>query len=218
MKHFGPLTYSLVPAALARAPPGNCREIPPGALSVRLCPLYPFQFIYRRMIMIRETLMKLGRILVPFFAAWGFSTQCAAQHIELPPGQACTEFGITIDITGPDHRVMRTFFDKNGNPVRSLNAGKGNQFLFTNSATGFTLTVKTGGSVEHITPNANGTETWITSGHELVVLFPTDTPPGPATTLYIGRLIFTLEPTSFTFLGIRSFTGRSIDICAALGA
>jgi hypothetical protein len=111
---------------------------------------------------------------------------------------------------------VKTFFDKNGNPVRYLNAGKGNQFVFTNLTSGVTLSVKTGGSVEHITPNPNGTQTWVTSGHELIILFPTDTPPGPATTLYIGRLVFTLDPSSNTFLGIQSFTGKSIDICAAL--
>ena len=170
--------------------------------------------------MIPETLKRLSRMLVPLFAVWGFSTQCVAEqfYIVLPQGQACAEFGITIDITTPDHRVERTFYDKNGNAVRYLSAGKGNKLVFANSATGFTLTVKTGGSVEQKTPNPDGTETWVTTGHELVVLFPTDTPPGPATTLYIGRLVFTLDPTTFTFLGIRSFTGKSIDICAALAA
>ena len=156
------------------------------------------------------------RTLVPLLALWGVSTESMAAQITLPPGQACADFGVVIDFNVPDQRVMRTFYDKNGNPVRYLNAGKGTQFVFTNSASGVTLTVKTGGSVEHITPNANGTQTWVTSGHELVILFPTDTPPGPATTLYIGRLVFTFDPSSSTFLGIQSFTGRSIDICAAL--
>ena len=168
--------------------------------------------------MIQETSTRLIRMLVPFFAVWGFSTHCMADQIVLPPGQACAEFGITIDILPPEHRVFKTFYDRNGNPVRSLAAGQGTQFLFTNSATGFTLTLKTGGSVEHKTLNRDGTETWVTTGHELVVLFPTDTPAGPATILYIGRLVFTLDPNTFTFLGIRSFTGKSIDICAALGA
>jgi len=168
--------------------------------------------------MIRETLTRLSAMLMPLFAVLGFSTQCMADPIVLPAGQACAEFGISIDINPPDHRVTRTFHDKNGNPVRYLSAGKGNQFLFTNSATGFALTVKTGGSVEQITPNPDGTQTWVTSGHELVILFPTDMPPGPATTLYIGRLVFALDPNTFNFLGIRSFTGRSVDICAALGA
>ncbi len=137
--------------------------------------------------MIQVIFARFIRTLVPFLAGWGISTQSMAALIVLPAGQACLDFGITIDVNVPEHRVMRTFYDKNGNPVRYLAAGKGNQLVFTNSASGVTLTVKTGGSVEHITPNPNGTETWVTSGHELVVLFPTDTPPGPATTLYIGR-------------------------------
>lgn len=166
--------------------------------------------------MIQEIFARLIRTLVPFLAVWGISTQSMADLIVLPKGQACLDFGVTIDLIGPQHRVARTFFDKNGNPVRYLAAGQGNQFVFTNSASGVTLAVKTGGSVEQITPNPNGTQTWVTTGHELVVLFPTDTPPGPATTLYIGRLVFTFDPSSSTFLGIQSFTGKSIDICAAL--
>lgn len=168
--------------------------------------------------MIQKTLTRLTLVLVPFFVFWGFAAQCIADPIVLPPGVACAGFGITIDLNSPEHRVEKTFYDKNGNPVRSLSAGKGTQFVFTNSATGFTLTVKTGGSVEHKTRNRDGTETWVTTGHELVILFPSDTPPGPATTLYIGRLVFTLDPNTSTFLGIRSFTGNSVDICAALGA
>jgi len=156
--------------------------------------------------------------LLALCAVWGFSSQCLAQHIELPPGQACPEFGITLDIIPAANRVEKTFYDKNGSPVRYLAAGKGNELIFTNATTGFKLTVKTGGSVEHITPNPDGTQTWVTTGHEIIVLFPTDTPPGPATTLYIGHLVFTLDPTTFTFLGIRSFTGKSVDICAALAA
>jgi hypothetical protein len=166
--------------------------------------------------MIPEIFARFIRTLMPFLAVWGISTQSMAGLIVLPKGQACLDFGVTIDLIGPEHRVARTFFDKNGNPVRFLAAGQGNQFVFTNSASGVTLTVKTGGSVEQKTPNPDGTETWVTTGHELVVLFPTDTPPGPATTLYIGRLIFKIEPSSNTLLGIQSFTGKSIDICAAL--
>jgi hypothetical protein len=166
--------------------------------------------------MVQDIVARFIRTLVPFLAVWGISTQCLADLIVLPKGQACPDFGVTIDLISPDHRVSKTFFDKNGNPVRYLNAGQGNHFVFTNSASGVTLTVKTGGSVEHITPNPNGTQTWITTGHELVVLFPSDTPAGPSTTLYIGRLMFTIDPSSFTFLGIQSFTGKSTDICAAL--
>lgn len=168
--------------------------------------------------MTSHSLMRLSRRLVPLFAALGISGQCVAAQIELPAGQACADFGIGIDIVPPKNRVEKTFYDKDGNPVRYLTAGKGNQLIFTNSASGFTLTVKTGGSVEQVTPNPDGTQTWVTTGHELLILFPTDTPSGPATTLYIGRLVFKLDPSSFTFLGISSFTGRSVDICAALGA
>ena len=166
--------------------------------------------------MVQEIVARFIRTLVPLLAVWGISTQCLADLIVLPKGQACPDFGVIIDRTKSDSRVEKTFFDKNGNPVRYLTAGQGDHFVFTNSASGVTLTVKTGGSVEHKTPNPNGTQTWTTTGHELVVLFPEDTPAGPSTTLYIGRLVFTIDPSSFTFLGIHSFTGKSTDICAAL--
>jgi hypothetical protein len=149
---------------------------------------------------------------------WSVSSHSAADTFTftLPAGQACPDFDLKIDLTTPDHRVMKTFFDANGNPVRYLAAGQGNKFVFSNAADGFSLSVKTGGSVEHITPNADGTQTWVTTGHELVILFPTDSPPGPATILYIGRLVFNLDPATFTFLGMQSFTGKSTDICATL--
>lgn len=168
--------------------------------------------------MIRGMLVGLNRLLVPLLALWGLSSQSVAQPIELPAGLACPDFGISVEIFPPAHRVDKTFYDKNGNPIRYLHAGKGNRLVFTNLGTGSTLSMKTGGSVEHITPNPDGTETWVTTGHEVMILFPTDTPPGPATTLYIGRLVFTLDPSSFTLLGIQSFTGKSVDICAALAA
>ena len=166
--------------------------------------------------MVQDIVARFIRTLVPFLAVWGISTECLADLIVLPKGQACPDFGVTIDLISPDHRVSKTFFDKNGNPVRYLNAGQGNHFVFTNSASGVTLTVKTGGSVEHITPNPNGTQTWVTSGHELVVLFPSDTPRWALNHVIYRTLVFTFDPSSTTFLGIQSFTGKSIDICAAL--
>lgn len=167
----------------------------------------------------REKLLaRLSRMVLPILVTWGISSHSMAETFTfvLPAGQACADFDLKIDLTTPENRVFRTFFDKSGNPVRYLSAGKGNKFAFTNTTKGLSLTVKTGGSVEQMTPNPDGTQSWVTTGHELVILFPTDSPPGPATILYIGRLVFSLDPATFTFLGIQSFTGKSTDICAAL--
>src|SRR6185295_15413066 len=126
--------------------------------------------------MIQEIFARLIRTLVPLLAVWGISTQSMADPIVLPKGLGCQDFEVRIDLSGAGHRVARTFFDRNGNPIRYLAAGQGYTFVFTNTASGFTFTVKTGGSVERVTPNRNGTQTWVTTGHELVVLFPSDTP------------------------------------------
>ena len=144
------------------------------------------------------------------------SSDLAAQF-DFAPGEACANAAIGLDVYPGQNRVFRTFYDKDGNPIRYLAAGKGNKLVFTNADTGASVTYKTGGSVEHVTPNADGSETWVTTGHEVMILFPTDDPAGPSTTMYVGRLVFNFDPVNYV-IGIRSFTGKSVDICAALGA
>jgi hypothetical protein len=77
-----------------------------------------------------------------------------------------------------------------------------------------TLALKANGSVTHVTNRADGWQEWIVTGHEVLILFPSDIPPGPSTTLYVGRVVFTVDPAGvFT---LQSVSGRSTDICAAL--
>jgi uncharacterized protein RhaS with RHS repeats len=118
--------------------------------------------------MFQETFTRFNKILVPFFAVLGFSSPCLAQPITLPAGQACPDFGITIDIIPPDNRVEKTFYDKNGNVVRYLDAGKGNELVFTNSTTNFTFRLKAGGAVEQTTLNPDGTQTVVATGQEVL--------------------------------------------------
>jgi len=33
---------------------------------------------------------------------------------------------------------------------------------------------------------------FITIGHNVLILFPSDVPAGPSTTLYVGRVVFTV--------------------------
>jgi hypothetical protein len=47
----------------------------------------------------------------------------------------------------------------------------------------------------------------------VLILFPTDVPAGPSTTLYVGRVVFTVVGDVFT---LRSTSGTATDICAAL--
>jgi len=137
------------------------------------------------------------------------------QMFTLPAGQACAGFDLQVEIWSNPNRVMRQFLDSNGNVVRMLTAGKGNTLVFTNMTSGERLSLKPNGAVEHVTFNPDGTETWVVTGHNVLILFPTDVPAGPSTTQYVGRVVFTVDPTTGVFT-LQSVSGNSTDICAAL--
>ena len=62
--------------------------------------------------------------------------------------------------------------------------------------------------------NADGSQTLTVTGHNVLILFPTDVPAGPSTTLYVGRVVFTIGVDQvFT---LKSASGKATDICAAL--
>jgi hypothetical protein len=51
-------------------------------------------------------------------------------------------------------------------------------------------------------------------GHNVVFLFPTDNPPGPSTTLIVGRALIDVSPTGD--FDVQSVSGTQTDICALL--
>ena len=131
---------------------------------------------------------------------------------ELPAGTACA-FPLRVEGTG-DKRIMKQFTDQNGNVVRLLAAGKGFDLTFTNLSSGESTTLPSNGSVQLTTINADGTQTVQNTGHNVVILFPTDVPAGPSTTLYTGRLVYTVDASGvFT---VQSTSGQTTDICALL--
>jgi len=131
---------------------------------------------------------------------------------DLPPGLGC-EFRLLIEVRNPQD--TREFKDKNGNVVRILSAGRGAALSFTNADTGAQFSVRPNGSVTWQTSiDPNGTWRVASTGHNVVVLFPTDVPAGPSTKQYVGRLVYTLD-SEFNFT-LESFSGRTVDICAAL--
>lgn len=164
-------------------------------------------------------LARTAGFLAACFCFFGLSADATAQPLVLPAGLAC-QFELAVSVTPATHRVFREFKDKDGFPVRYLFAGKGALLSFTNTQNGVSQTYRTGGSVEQVTPNPDGTQSWVSTGHEVLILYPTDLGvdgvPGPSTILYIGRLAFTIDPGHDYFYGVQSFTGRSTDICAAL--
>lgn len=137
----------------------------------------------------------------------------AAHDIELPAGTACADFALGIDVMG-DAPTTRVFTDREGNVTRVITAGKGQALTFTNLVSEGSLSLKANGSVNITRPGANGVSTATLMGHNVIIMFPSDTPPGPSTTLYVGRVVYTFDQfNNFTML---STTGRSMDICAAL--
>jgi len=160
-------------------------------------------------------LLAAGAVLLSLGAA--VPTAVAADPdftFDLPMGLACPSFDLRLEGFVADSRVSRTFYDKSGNVVRMFAGGKGNVLTFTNLSNGASLTLRTGGSVEKIGLNADGSSTYTAMGHNVVIMFPTDIPPGPSTKLYIGRLDFSID--SVGIYSLLRKTGYEMDICAAL--
>ena len=129
-----------------------------------------------------------------------------AQHlIEFEPGVAC-QFGLGIEFT-----------DRDGQPVMIIEAGEGFGLLLTNMTTGATLDLPPNGATSRTVFNPDGSRTTYATGHQLLILFPTDMPPGPSTTLYVGRLVFTILPTpTGDIFTLDEASGIQRDLCAEL--
>jgi hypothetical protein len=61
----------------------------------------------------------------------------------------------------------------------------------------------------------DGIATVTATGQTGVIMFPTDVPAGPSTTVYRGRVVFTIDLSTGVFTIISS-TGTRTDVCAAL--
>jgi hypothetical protein len=141
------------------------------------------------------------------------SLAAAADTLDFPAGVAC-KFQLRIDSVGGP-LVQKTFTDTSGNFVRQLAAGTGGKLTFTNVKTGATFTLPSNGSVQQITQVGNNFMD-VATGHNILILFPTDVPAGPTTTLYVGRVVFTFDSAgNFTLLGSN---GKSTDMCALLSS
>jgi hypothetical protein len=128
--------------------------------------------------------------------------------LNLPAGIAC-DFELRLQSTDSNTHA-KTF--KNG---RSITAGRGAVLTFTNLTASPTksLTINSNGSVSKTTPNADGTNTVQSTGHNVLILFPSDVPAGPSTTLFVGRVVYTDAGGTFT---LQSTSGKQTDICAQL--
>jgi hypothetical protein len=135
-----------------------------------------------------------------------------ASATTLPPLPACANFDVIVDIQG-GVQVNRTFVDKAGN-VRILGAGKGSDLTFTNASDpSKTFSLTGNGSVIQTTVFPDGSSSVLATGHNVVLLFPTDE-NGPSTKLYIGQVTYNSDAFG-NFTNVDN-TGRTVDICAAL--
>jgi hypothetical protein len=103
-----------------------------------------------------------------------------------------------------------------------LVAGKGVLPTYTNFGpdpdepiAGQSIKIKTGGSVTSTRINPDGSLTVTATGHNGLVLFPTDFPPGPSSTQYIGRIVYHVDPTTGVFTLLQESNNQR-DVCAEL--
>lgn len=135
--------------------------------------------------------------------------------VVIDAGQACADFDLGLNFESEPNTIYREFTDRSGNVVRTLTAGKGYDLTLANASTGVEVALKGNGTVTRTTLNADGTETVVLTGHNVLILFPTDIPAGPTTTLYVGRVVYEVNTDDvFTLIGT---AGESRDICAELG-
>jgi hypothetical protein len=134
-------------------------------------------------------------------------------HLDFPAGVACDfAVGVDIDVVGP--QSYREFTDSEGNVLWTLAAGRGNTLTFTNQATGETLALMATGAVNKTFLHPDGSMTQVLTGMNVLIMFPTDVPAGPSTTLYVGRVVVDFDASYNTT--IRNTSGAATDICAAL--
>ena len=160
---------------------------------------------------------RIGVVLVVVLTLLAVSPTLAQStpDLKLPAGTAYSGFDLWVYIDGGT-QVFKEFRDKDGNVVRTLQAGKGSALTFENMSTGETLSLQPNGSVTRTTFNADGSVTVVSTGHNVLILFPADVPAGPSTIQYVGRLVYTVDTNGiFTVL---DFKGRSTDICASLSS
>ncbi|BAS07808.1 hypothetical protein AHiyo4_12300 [Arthrobacter sp. Hiyo4] len=140
----------------------------------------------------------------------------------LPAGTGCA-FNLGVSWTGGNLHTIE-FVDENGNTVRVLTAGKGVLLTYTNygmkpkkPVEGESVTIRTDGSVAETVVNPDGTLTVTATGHNGLIMFPSDVPAGPTTTHYIGMIVYNIDPATGVFTLV-STSGQERDVCAELAS
>ena len=111
-------------------------------------------------------------------------------------GVAC-EFPLTL-VGSEDTRTLHELTDADGNAVTLL-TGRGSAVTLTNDDTGASLALQANGAPWRIVNRPDGTSTYTTMGHLVLIMFPSDVPAGPSTTLYVGRVVFDVDNATGVF-------------------
>ncbi|GAA6525823.1 hypothetical protein IDVR_16180 [Intrasporangium sp. DVR] len=111
---------------------------------------------------------------------------------DMPAGVACADFDLRIESAGGNTHTAE-FVDRDDRVVRSITAGKGGALTFTNLTTSETVSFRSNGAVVHTSYGVDGSQTVRMNGHTVLILFPSDVPAGPSTTLYVGQVAFTVD-------------------------
>ena len=135
-----------------------------------------------------------------------------AGEFNFPAGLAC-DFPLRVSATSGQN-LTNQVVDKSGNVVRVLQVGTGISYTYTNLSTGKSITTRAGGSAIQ-TVVEDGVATLTATGHNALILFPTDVPEGPSTTVYQGKIVYTIDLASGVFTLLKT-SGTSVDMCAAL--
>jgi hypothetical protein len=135
----------------------------------------------------------------------------AQEPVNLPAGTACS-FALSFTLTGGNQQP-RSF--EGG---RLVEAGStGTLTIQRDDPTGKKISFPSRGVGVRSVTTSNGITTVSTGGQLLLILFPTDTPAGPSTTLYTGRVVYTVDNATGVFT-LKKTAGRQIDVCAELAA
>lgn len=132
---------------------------------------------------------------------------------DMPAGIACSNFTLRIEYRG-NPNFYKEFQDKNGNVVRVISAGSNIDYRATNVESGAKLDIGGTGGMSKTIPKPDGSYTGELNGHSFMILFPTDVPSGPSSTLHQGKVVYSVSSTGiFT---IKSTTGNKTDLCKEL--
>jgi hypothetical protein len=133
----------------------------------------------------------------------------AQEPVSLPADTACS-FPLTFTVTGGN--LQPRSFQKG----RLVEAGSTGTVTVRNDTTGETISFPSRGVGKRSVTDSNSVTTVSTGGQLLLILFPSDIPAGPSTTLYTGRVVFTIDAQGN--FELQKTAGRQIDVCAELAA